>query len=83
VRETPLETSFCRQAILHDDFLYVPDTARDPRFEGNPLVSSDPGLRFYRPSPTRLTTAIGASHSSAAASAISSKSCSRGVSSNR
>jgi len=47
VRETPLETSFCRQAILHDDFLYVPDTARDPRFEGNPLVSGDPGLRFY------------------------------------
>ncbi len=47
VRETPLETSFCRQAILHDDFLYVPDTARDPRFAGNPLVCGEPGLRFY------------------------------------
>ena len=47
VRETPLETSFCRQAILQSDFLYVPDAARDPRFAGNPLVTGEPGLRFY------------------------------------
>ncbi|KQP74859.1 histidine kinase [Methylobacterium sp. Leaf111] len=47
VRETPLESSFCRQAILQDDFLCVPDASRDPRFEGNPLVTGDPGLRFY------------------------------------
>lgn len=47
VRETPLETSFCRQAILQEDFLYVPDATRDPRFEDNPLVTGEPGLRFY------------------------------------
>jgi PAS domain S-box-containing protein len=47
VRETPLETSFCRQAILQSDFLYVPDATKDPRFEGNPLVTDEPGLRFY------------------------------------
>ena len=47
VRETPLETSFCRQAMLQQDFLYVPDASRDPRFEGNPLVTGEPGLRFY------------------------------------
>ncbi|WP_082317159.1 PAS domain S-box protein [Methylobacterium sp. ARG-1] len=47
VRETPLETSFCRQAILQSDFLYVPDATKDPRFEGNPLVTGEPGLRFY------------------------------------
>ncbi|EIZ86817.1 PAS sensor protein [Methylobacterium sp. GXF4] len=47
VRETPLETSFCRQAILQSDFLYVPDATKDPRFEGNPLVTGAPGLRFY------------------------------------
>ncbi|MEA1834906.1 PAS domain S-box protein [Methylobacterium durans] len=47
VRETPLETSFCRQAILQEDFLYVPDATRDPRFEANPLVTGEPGLRFY------------------------------------
>ena len=47
LRETPLETSFCRQALLQEDFLYVPDATRDPRFEGNPLVAGEPGLRFY------------------------------------
>ncbi|MHC2019962.1 PAS domain-containing protein [Methylobacterium sp. CM6247] len=47
VRETPLDTSFCRQAMLQEDFLYVPDATRDPRFEGNPLVTGEPGLRFY------------------------------------
>ena len=47
VRETPLETSFCRQAILQSDFLHVPDAARDPRFACNPLVTGKPGLRFY------------------------------------
>ena len=47
VRETPLESSFCRQAILQEDFLYIPDATRDPRFGGNPLVTGDPGLRFY------------------------------------
>ncbi len=46
-RETPLETSFCRQAILQEDFLHVPDATRDTRFEGNPLVTGEPGLRFY------------------------------------
>jgi len=47
VRETPLEHSFCRQALLQEDFLCVPDATRDPRFEGNPLVIGEPGLRFY------------------------------------
>ncbi|TXM72497.1 PAS domain-containing protein [Methylobacterium sp. WL69] len=47
VRETPLESSFCRQALLQEEFLCVPDARRDPRFEGNPLVTGDPGLRFY------------------------------------
>ena len=47
VRETPLETSFCRHALLEQDRLIVPDATRDPRFEGNPLVTGDAGLRFY------------------------------------
>ena len=47
VRETPLDSSFCRQALLQEDFLYVQDATRDPRFEDNPLVTGDPGLRFY------------------------------------
>jgi two-component sensor histidine kinase len=47
VRETPLETSFCRHALLEKDFLQVSDAALDPRFDGNPLVHEDPKLRFY------------------------------------
>lgn len=47
VRETPLDTSFCRHAILETDFLLVPDATKDPRFECNPLVTAASGLRFY------------------------------------
>lgn len=47
VRETPLETSFCRHALLEADRLVVPDAAADPRFACNPLVAVEGGLRFY------------------------------------
>ena len=47
VREMPLDTSFCAQAILEEDFLLVPDAAADPRFACNPLVTGAPHLRFY------------------------------------
>ena len=47
VRETPLDSSFCARAILEEDFLVVPDATKDPRFVCNPLVTGEPGLRFY------------------------------------
>jgi signal transduction histidine kinase len=47
VRETPLDTSICAHAILEHDMLVVPDTTLDGRFAENPLVTGDPGLRFY------------------------------------
>ncbi|MET0255022.1 MAG: GAF domain-containing sensor histidine kinase [Luteibacter sp.] len=47
VRETPLDTSICAHAILEHDLLVVPDTTRDSRFAFNPLVTGNPGLRFY------------------------------------
>ena len=47
VRETPLETSFCGHAILAEDLMVVPDAAKDPRFACNPLVTGEPGIRFY------------------------------------
>ncbi len=47
VRETPLDSSFCAKAILEEDFLLVPDATRDHRFDCNPLVTGEPGLRFY------------------------------------
>jgi signal transduction histidine kinase len=46
-RETPLNQSICAHAILEHSFLEVPDTTRDPRFAGNPLVTGPPRLRFY------------------------------------
>ena len=47
VRETPLDTSFCAHALLQDDGMVVPDATMDARFEGNPLVTGEAGLRFY------------------------------------
>jgi two-component sensor histidine kinase len=47
VRETPLDSSFCAKAILEEDFLVVQDATKDPRFDCNPLVTGEPGLRFY------------------------------------
>ena len=42
-----LETSFCRPAILEDEFLLVPDATLDERFVCNPQVTAEQGLRFY------------------------------------
>jgi PAS domain S-box-containing protein len=47
VRETPVDVSICAHAILQRDLMVVPDTTRDPRFSGNPLVTGEPHLRFY------------------------------------
>jgi diguanylate cyclase (GGDEF)-like protein len=46
--ETSRAVSFCAHAILSPgDLLVVPDATRDARFSGNPLVQSDPSIRFY------------------------------------
>lgn len=47
VRETPLASSFCARAILEQDFMLIPDATKDPRFDCNPLVTGENGLRFY------------------------------------
>ena len=47
VRETPLDSSFCAQALLEEEMLVVPDLAGDPRFAGNPLVTGAPHIRAY------------------------------------
>lgn len=47
VRETPLDSSFCARAILEQDFMLIPDATKDPRFDCNPLVTGENGLRFY------------------------------------
>ncbi len=47
VSETSRDHSFCAFAITQPDMLIVPDAMRDARFAGNPLVTSEPKIRFY------------------------------------
>ncbi len=57
VTETPRSIAFCDHAVRSGAALLVPDAMQDPRFAGNPLVTGEPGIRFYAGAP--LITAEG------------------------
>jgi len=51
LNETSRDISFCAHAIKQQDLFIIPDATLDARFASNPLVISDPKIRFYAGAP--------------------------------
>jgi len=51
LNETSRDISFCGHAICQSDLFIIPDATKDERFSENPLVTSEPKIRFYAGAP--------------------------------
>ena len=54
IASTKREIAFCAHTVDGGKLLVVSDAAADPRFVDNPLVVSEPHIRFYAGTPLRI-----------------------------
>ncbi|SDJ06616.1 EAL domain, c-di-GMP-specific phosphodiesterase class I (or its enzymatically inactive variant) [Pseudomonas flavescens] len=58
LQETPRADSFCAYSVALGESVEVCDAAQDPRFCCNPLVTGDPGIRYYAGVPLALDDGV-------------------------
>jgi diguanylate cyclase (GGDEF)-like protein/PAS domain S-box-containing protein len=51
VSEMPRDIAFCAHVVASGEMMEIPDTAKDVRFAGNPLVTGPANIQFYAGAP--------------------------------